>query len=83
LEQKNIKQSSLKQEAAVYKILGRITGFPEFFWYGVEGDYNVLIIELLGHNLESLLQLCKGKFTLATTFTLAEQMVSLLKNKNS
>lgn len=77
LEQKNIKKSVLKHEASIYKFLSGVAGFPHFHWYGVEGDYNVLVIELLGRNLESLLQLCEGKFSPATTLVLAKQMVTV------
>ena len=27
-------------------------GLPEVKWYGVEGDYNVMVIDLLGPSLE-------------------------------
>ena len=42
---------------------------------GVEGDYNILVMELLGPNLEDLRAYCLGKFSLTTTAILAEQMV--------
>lgn len=75
LELKNVRHSSLKNEAAIYQLLQGEEGFPKLHWYGSEGDYNVLVIELLGRSLESLLQLCEWRFSLATTFVLAGQMV--------
>jgi hypothetical protein len=45
------------------------------FWYGTEGDYNVMVIELLGRNLENLMNSCGKKFTLKTVLMLGEQMV--------
>jgi len=75
LELKENNRNSLKYEADIYQLLAGEEGFPKFYWYGSEGDYNVLVIELLGQNLEGLLQLCEGRFTLATTFVLAKQMV--------
>jgi predicted Ser/Thr protein kinase len=75
LELRENKQNSLKYEASIYQLLTGEEGFPKFYWYGSEGDYNVLVMELLGHSLESLLQLCEQRFSLATTFVLAEQMV--------
>lgn len=78
LELKEVKQSSLKYEASIYQLLTGEEGFPKFYWYGSEGDYNVLVIELLGHSLESLLQLCERRFSAATTFVLAGQMVTLV-----
>ena len=53
-------------------------GIPEVYYVGVEGDYNVLVMELLGPNLEDLRVYCQGKFSLPTTANLAEQMVSLI-----
>ena len=39
-------------------------GFPKMYWYGREGDYNVMVIELLGKNLEELVKTCGKRFTL-------------------
>lgn len=50
--------------------------FPKGYWYGQEGDYNILILELLGRSLEELFQKCKRKFSLKTVLLLAEQMVA-------
>lgn len=41
----------------LYKILnsaGNAVGIPSVRWYGVEGDYNVMVIDLLGPSLEDL-----------------------------
>jgi hypothetical protein len=34
-----------------YSITVRSVGFPQVYWYGVEGDYNILIMSILGPNL--------------------------------
>ena len=69
------KHGLLKNEISIYKILKGKPGFPEFYWFGTECDYNIMVIDLLGPSLEDLLQLCRGKFSIATTFQLAKQMV--------
>lgn len=52
-----------------------IAGIPNMRWFGVEGDYNVLVMDLLGHSLEDLFNLCSRKFSLKTVLMLADQMV--------
>jgi hypothetical protein len=50
-------------------------GFPKYFWYGEEGEYNILVIELMGYSLEALHTQCNKKFTWCTVLFLLDQMV--------
>jgi len=52
-----------------------LAGVPNVKWYGVEGDYNVLVIDLLGPSLEDLFNFCSRKLSLKTVLMLADQMV--------
>ena len=45
-------------------------------YYGQEGEYVVMVMELLGPSLEDLFNFCHRKFTLKTVLLLADQMVS-------
>ena len=56
-----------------------VVGIPYVFYYGTEGDYNVLIMELLGQNLDELASYCGGKFSIKTTLTIAVQALSRIK----
>ena len=60
-------------------ILISIGGFPNAFWFGTEGKYNILVMDLLGENLETLLNFCKGKFTLKTALMIADQIVKFVQ----
>jgi hypothetical protein len=52
-------------------------GIPHIHWCGSQGNYNIMIIELLGPSLEDLFNYCKRKFSLKTMLMLADQMVNL------
>lgn len=47
-------------------------GIPAIHWFGVEGDYNAMVMDLLGPSLEDLFNYCKRKFTVKTTMMLAD-----------
>ena len=51
-------------------------GIPNVRWFGVEGDYNVLVMDLLGPSLEDLFNFCSRKLSLKTVLMLADQMAS-------
>ncbi|KAK0094932.1 hypothetical protein PV326_009597 [Microctonus aethiopoides] len=51
-------------------------GIPAIKWCGSEGDYNVMVMELLGPSLEDLFNFCSRRFTLKTVLLLADQMIS-------
>lgn len=71
------KHSPLKQESKVYKTLMGGTGVPWIMWSGRQGDYNVMVIDLLGPSLEDIFKMCNRHFSLKTVLLLADQLVSL------
>lgn len=81
LEHTKAKQLLVINEARLMKILSRsdFVGFPQVRWYGVEGEYNCLVMDLLGHSLEQLLVKCGGRFSLKTVLMIADQLLKRIE----
>ncbi|KAK4694946.1 hypothetical protein P7C70_g8648, partial [Phenoliferia sp. Uapishka_3] len=76
LESVKAKHPQLEYEAKVYKTLAGGVGVPFVRWFGVECDYNAMVMDLLGPSLEDLFNFCNRKFTLKTVLLLADQLIS-------
>ncbi|PSS07337.1 Casein kinase 1-like protein [Actinidia chinensis var. chinensis] len=79
LENVKTKHPQLLYESKLYKILQGGTGIPNMRWFGVEGDYNVLVMDLLGPSLEDLFNFCSRKLSLKTILMLADQMINRIE----
>lgn len=79
LESVKTKHPQLLYESKIYRILYGGVGIPNVRWFGVEGDYNVMVLDLLGPSLEDLFNYCGRRFNLKTVLLLAQQLLSRLE----
>mmetsp|Transcript_108881 Transcript_108881/g.243102 ORF Transcript_108881/g.243102 Transcript_108881/m.243102 type:complete len:383 (-) Transcript_108881:163-1311(-) len=74
----------LLYEAKLYTTaLGSGACLPRVRWHGVEGSYNVMVMDLLGPSLEDLFRSCDRRFSLKTVLMLAEQMLDAIEYVHS
>lgn len=73
------KNQQLPNEYRIYQILGCLEGcrgFPRIHHFIQWKEYNVLIMELLGRNLEdTFTEVCKQQFSLKTILYIALQLI--------
>jgi len=79
LESVKTKHPQLLYESKIYRILHGGLGIPCIRWYGVEGDYNVMVLDLLGPSLEDLFNYCGRRFKLKTVLMVGDQLLSRLE----
>ncbi|EFJ10942.1 hypothetical protein SELMODRAFT_127114 [Selaginella moellendorffii] len=83
LESVKTKHPQLLYESKLYRILQGGTGIPNIRWFGIEGDYNGLVLDLLGPSLEDLFNFCNRKFSLKTVLMLADQLINRVEYVHS
>lgn len=45
------------------------------YWLGIEGDYTVMVMDLLGPNIENLFVGYKSKFSMQTSLSITKHIV--------
>ncbi|XP_057781551.1 casein kinase 1-like protein 10 [Salvia miltiorrhiza] len=83
LESVRTKHPQLHYESKIYMLLQGGTGVPNLKWFGVENDYNIMVIDLLGPSLEDLFNYCNRKFSLKTVLMLADQLINRVEYTHS
>merc|ERR1719262_1712123 len=79
LESMKTRHPQLAYEYKVYRILAGGVGIPNVHWFGKEGDYNVMVMDILGPSLEDLFNFCSRRFTMKTVLMLADQMLARIE----
>ncbi|THH07464.1 hypothetical protein EW145_g3372 [Phellinidium pouzarii] len=70
----------LRDEYRSYRTLRGLEGIPQVHYFGQEGLHNVLVIDLLGPNLEDLFDMCSRKFSVKSVCMMALQMISRVES---
>ncbi|XP_020093874.1 casein kinase 1-like isoform X2 [Ananas comosus] len=83
LESVKTKHPQLHYESKLYMLLQGGTGIPHLKWFGMEGEYHIMVIDLLGPSLEDLFNYCNRKFTLKTVLMLADQLLNRVEYMHS
>ena len=79
LEHNSVKYPQLLFEAKLLKSIPG-TGIPVMHWFGIAGEYNAMVMDLLGQNLEDLYNYCAKNFSLKTILMITIQMIERLKH---
>jgi casein kinase I homolog HRR25 len=66
--------SQVEREYIIYRRLGHRAGIPKVLWFGREGEYNALVMELLGPSLYDY-TIEHGPCPLAMVLSVAVQVV--------
>jgi len=79
--QKSSAVGQLGNESRLMEVFAKPTrppGFTEIFYFGKEGNYAILVMDLLGLTLEGSIQACGGKCNYPTVAMMGEQCIQLL-----
>jgi len=85
VEHSKCRHPQLMYEAKLLKHLQGVPGIAHVHFCDVEGEYNVMVMDLLGPSLEDLFNICHRKFGGKTVLMIADQMlyrVEYLHSKN-
>ena len=82
-ESSAVKEPQISVEVSVLKHVKEVNpdeiGFAKIYEYGYEAEYHYLVMSILGPNLDQLLKLCGGSFSLKTTIIIALQILDRLE----
>ena len=83
MERLDCESPMLSYESKLLEKFQGNTGFSQMHWHGVEGDYTVLVMDILGPSLEDLFQFCNRKFSLKTVLWIASELIQRLETMHN
>ena len=83
LERKITLEEQLLYEAKIYEKLKGNNGICTIHWVGQEGDFNAMVMDILGPTLDQLFYFCDKSFTLPTFCHIAYQMIQRTETVHS
>ena len=83
LENVNTRHPQLIYESKLIKLLQGSPGIPGILWFGTEGSFNVMVMDLLGPSLEDLFNICNRKLSIKSVLLLADQMLTRIEYVHS
>merc|ERR1712060_68973 len=79
MELRTVKNPKLESEYKVYQNLAGGVGISKVHWFGRAGNWNALVLDILGPSLRDLFRFCGRKFTLKTVLLLADQLLQRIE----
>ncbi|KAJ6570388.1 kinase-like protein [Mycena sp. CBHHK59/15] len=70
----------LRDEFRRYRVLNFTPGVPKVHRFGQQGLHNILVVDLLGPDLQVLFDMCGRQFTVKTVCMAAKQMVTRMQD---
>ena len=83
LEKEDSRHPQVLYESKLIKSIQGAPGIPNVHWSGNEGNYNVMVLELLGPSLEDMFNFCNQKLSLKTVLLLADQILCRIEYVHS
>ena len=65
----------LQYEASIYEKLKGEPGIPNIHYYGIEGEFNILVMDILGPPLSDLFKFCEENWSMKTILWISSQMI--------
>ncbi|KAI6652658.1 Casein kinase I-like [Oopsacas minuta] len=83
LERMQVRAPQLHLEYKFYRMLGQAEGIPKVHYFCPFGQYNALVLELLGPTLEDLFEISNRRFSTKTVTLIALQLITRIEYVHS